>query len=35
MDMKEFNNIPEVKFMIVLGKMQASVLNKVEGHIRS
>lgn len=34
MDMKEFNNIPEIKFMIVLGKMEASIFNKVERHIK-
>lgn len=35
MDMKEFKELPENKFLIVLGKMYASVFGQIEKHIKS
>jgi len=34
MDMKSFNNIPEIKFMIVLGKMHSALFGQVNKHIK-
>lgn len=34
MNMKEFNGILPIKFLIVLGKMHASIFGKVEKHIK-
>ena len=34
MTMNDFNDMPSIKFLIVLGKMYASVFGKVEKHIK-
>lgn len=35
MDMKEFKDFIPNKFLVVLGKMQATILGKVEKHLKS
>ena len=34
MDMKAYNQMPEIKFMIVLGKMQSTVHHMTEKHLK-